>query len=221
MREPDDAIVSDETKAIVAELAERDTVVIISGRDRAFLQSVVGDLPVHIVAEHGALIRKKGEQEFVMNPAYQEDWKDGIRSILDLYAKRCPGAFVEEKETSLAWHYRTADDEEYALRRAQELVWQLKNFIQPELSLQIIEGNMVIEVKKTAFNKGTSARAFVESSDYDFILAMGDDTTDEDMFEALPESAFTIKVGDALSMASKHIKNQHAVMELLNTFKSR
>ncbi len=220
VREPDDAIISEETKAIVAELAERDTVVIISGRDRAFLESVVGDLPVHIVAEHGALIRKKGEQEFVMNPDYQEDWKDGIRSILDLYAKRCPGAFVEEKETSLAWHYRTADDHEYALRRAQELVWQLKNFIQPELNLQIIEGNMVIEVKKTAFNKGTSARSFVDGSDYDFILAMGDDTTDEDMFEALPDSAYTVKVGDALSIAKKHIKNQYAVMELLNTFKA-
>ena len=219
VREPEDAIVSAETKAIVAELAERDTVVVISGRDRKFLLSVLGDLPVHIVAEHGALIRKKGETEFVMNAAYKEDWKEDIRPILELYVKRCPGAFVEEKETSLAWHYRTADDHEYALRRAQELAWQLKSFIQPEQNLQIIEGNMVIEVKKTAFNKGTSAKSFVEEGDYDFILAMGDDTTDEDMFEALPDSAYTVKVGDALSIAKKHIKNQFAVMELLNTFK--
>ncbi len=219
VREPEDAIISAETKAIVAELAKRDTVIVISGRDRKFLLDVVGDLPVHIVAEHGALIRKKGETEFVMNPAYEENWKDDIRPILELYVKRCPGAFVEEKETSLAWHYRTADDHEYALRRAQELAWQLESFIQPEQSLQIIEGNMVIEVKKTAFNKGTSAKAFVEEGDYDFILAMGDDTTDEDMFEALPYSAYTVKVGDALSIAKKHIKNQYAVMELLNTFK--
>lgn len=219
VRDPEDAIISDETREIVAELAKRDTVVVISGRDRKFLMDVVGDLPVHIVAEHGALIRKKGEKEFVMNAAYQEDWKDGIRPILELYVKRCPGAFVEEKETSLAWHYRTADDHEYALRRAQELAWQLKNFIQPELNLQIIEGNMVIEVKKTAFNKGTSATAFIEEEKYDFILAMGDDTTDEDMFEALPDWAYTVKVGDALSIATKHIKNQYAVMELLNSFK--
>ena len=219
VRNPDEAIISDETRAIVEELANRDTVVVISGRDRKFLQGVVGDLPVHIVAEHGALVRKKGEKEFVMNPAYQEDWKDSIRPILDLYVKRCPGAFVEEKETSLAWHYRTADDQEYALRRAQELAWQLKSFIQPEQSLQIIEGNMVIEVKKTAFNKGTSATTFIDEEKYDFILAMGDDTTDEDMFEALPDWAYTVKVGDALSMAKKHIKNQYAVMELLDTFK--
>ena len=126
---------------------------------------------------------------------------------------------MEEKETSLAWHYRIADDHEYALRRAQELAWQLKSFIQPEQALQIIEGNMVIEVKKTAFNKGTSATAFIEEEKYDFILAMGDDTTDEDMFEALPDWAYTVKVGDALSIATKHIKNQYAVMELLESFK--
>ena len=77
---------------------------------------------------------------------------------------------------------------------------------------------MVIEVKKTAFNKCTSAQSFVDLDTYDFILAMGDDTTDEDMFATLPDSAFTIKVGDALSIAKKHIKNQHDVMELLNAF---
>jgi trehalose 6-phosphate synthase/phosphatase len=220
VRDPSEAIITKEVKDLVADLAKTDTVVIISGRDRKFLEGVLGDLPVHLVAEHGALIRTKGHTEWVLNPAYKEDWKDSIRAILDLYVKRCPGAFVEEKETSLAWHFRTADDQEYALRRAQELAWQLKSFIEPELNLQIIEGNMVIEVKKTAFNKGTSANGFLEQGDYDFILAMGDDTTDEDMFSALPTSAYTIKVGDALSVAKKHIKNQYAVFELLNSLKS-
>ncbi|TDB67073.1 bifunctional alpha,alpha-trehalose-phosphate synthase (UDP-forming)/trehalose-phosphatase [Arundinibacter roseus] len=220
VRDPSEALVTQEVKQIIAQLAEEATVVVISGRDRAFLSSVLGDLPVHLVAEHGALIKKKTDTDWVLNPDYVEDWKDSIRSILDLFVKRCPGAFVEEKETSLAWHYRTAEDQEYALRRAQELAWQLKSFIQPELNLQIIEGNMVIEVKKTAFNKGTSARSFLDLGDYDFILAMGDDTTDEDMFAALPKSAYTIKVGDALSVAKNHVKNQQAVFELLTIFKA-
>lgn len=219
VREPEDAIVTDEVKEVIAELANRDTVVVISGRDSKFLEKVLGDLPIHLVAEHGALIKLKGEDEWVLNPAYQEGWKDSIRAILDLYVKRCPGAFVEEKQTSLAWHYRTAEDQEYALRRAQELAWQLKSFIQPDQNLQIIEGNMVIEVKKTAFNKGTSANSFLDGKEFDFILALGDDTTDEDMFAVLPSGAHSIKVGDALSMAKKHIKNQYAVMELLTTFK--
>ncbi len=219
VREPSEAIVTEDVKSVIAELAERDTVVVISGRDSQFLDQVLGDLPIHLVAEHGALIKTKEEKSWSLNPSYEEGWKESIRSILDLYVKRCPGAFVEEKQTSLAWHYRTAEDQEYALRRAQELAWQLKSFIQPEQNLQIIEGNMVIEIKKTAYNKGTSANSFLDGQDFDFILAMGDDTTDEDMFEVLPDSAYTIKVGDALSMAKKHIKNQYAVMELLQTFK--
>ncbi|WP_026632069.1 bifunctional alpha,alpha-trehalose-phosphate synthase (UDP-forming)/trehalose-phosphatase [Dyadobacter alkalitolerans] len=214
--DPSKAIVSEDVKKLILEIAKRDTVIIISGRDRHFLDNLFKDLPVHIIAEHGALIRTKGSDQWDLNESYEENWKESIRPIMDIYAKRCPGAFVEEKETSLAWHYRTADDKEYAQRRAQELLWQLKNYIQPELNLQVIDGSKVVEVKKTAFNKGTASRAFVENGNYDFVLAIGDDTTDEDMFEALPETAFTIKIGDDLSAARNHIKSQEEVFHFLN-----
>ncbi|MCF2505943.1 bifunctional alpha,alpha-trehalose-phosphate synthase (UDP-forming)/trehalose-phosphatase [Dyadobacter sp. CY107] len=214
--DPAKAIVSEDVKKLILEIAKRDTVIIISGRDRHFLDNLFRDLPVHIIAEHGALIRTKGSDVWVLNESYEENWKESIRPIMDIYAKRCPGAFVEEKETSLAWHYRTADEKEYAQRRAQELLWQLKNYIQPELNLQVIDGSKVVEVKKTAFNKGTASRAFVENGDYDFVLAIGDDTTDEDMFEALPDTAYTIKIGDDLSAARNHIRSQEEVFHFLN-----
>lgn len=215
VKDPAQAIISDELKELILDLAKRDTVVIISGRDRQFLSNLFHALPVHIIAEHGALIKTKESADWVLDESYEENWKESIRPILDLYARRCPGAFVEEKETSLAWHYRTADDKEYALRRAQELTWQLRSFIQPELNLQIVDGNKVVEVKKTSFNKGTAARSFIEKGDYDFILAMGDDTTDEDMFMALPISAYTIKIGDDLSAARNHIRSQDEVLSFL------
>jgi trehalose 6-phosphate synthase/phosphatase len=214
--DPAKAIISEDIRKLLLEIAKRDTVVIISGRDRRFLDIHFKDLPVHIIAEHGALIKTRGSEEWTLNENYEENWKESIKPILNIYAKRCPGAFVEEKETSLAWHYRTADDKEYANRRAQELSWQLKNFIQPELNLQIIDGNKVVEVKKTAFNKGTAARSYVDENEYDFILAIGDDTTDEDMFEALPETSYTIKVGDDLSAARNHIRNQDEVYHFLS-----
>ncbi|PWJ58936.1 trehalose 6-phosphate synthase/phosphatase [Dyadobacter jejuensis] len=213
--DPAKAIVSDEVKELIAAFAENDTVVIISGRDRHFLSQLFLDMPVHIIAEHGALIKAKESTEWVLNENYEENWKESIQPIMDMYAKRCPGAVVEEKETSLAWHYRTAEDKEYATRRAQELVWQLKNYIQPELNLQIIDGNKVVEVKKTAFNKGTAAKEMVEAGNYDFILAMGDDKTDEDMFIELPDTSFTIKVGDMLSAARAHLRSQDEVYDFL------
>lgn len=213
--DPARAILSPKVKSLIEHLVVYNTVVIISGRDRQFLDQHFADLPVHIIAEHGALSKRKGCQDWELNESYEENWKESIKPILDIYAKRCPGAFVEEKETALAWHYRIADDADYADRRARELIWQLKNYIQPELNLQVIDGNRVVEVKKTAFNKGTAARSFLDGEDYQFILAIGDDTTDEDMFEALPESAYTIKIGDELSAARNHIKGQHEVYDLL------
>ena len=215
--DPHKAIISEEVKNLVMHIAQRDTVVIISGRDRKFLSTHFMGLPVHIIAEHGAFIKLKNSEAWQLNVDYEDNWKENIIPILNMYAKRCPGAFVEAKETSLAWHYRTADDKEYALRRAQELTWQLKNFIQPELNLQIIDGNKVVEVKKTAFNKGTAAKAFVEQSTYDFILAIGDDATDEDMFEMLPDSSYTIKIGADLSAARYHIKSQEEVYLFLKS----
>lgn len=214
--DPAKAIISEDVKKLIQDIAKRDTVIIISGRDRHFLDQLFADMPVHIIAEHGALTRMKGTSEWLLNESYEENWKDSIRPIMQIYAKRCPGAFVEEKETALAWHYRTADEKEYANRRAQELLWQLKNYIQPELNLQVIDGNKVVEVKKTAFNKGTAARIFVENGNYDFVLAIGDDTTDEDMFEALPDDSFTIKIGDDLSAARNHIRNQEEVFHFLD-----
>lgn len=218
--DPATAMLSHEVKALILEIARNNTVVIVSGRDRNFLEQNFGDLPVHIVAEHGALYKTKGNSEWALNENYEENWKESIQPILDIYAKRCPGAFVEEKETSLAWHYRMADDADYADRRARELLWQLKNYIQPELHLQVIDGNKVVEVKKTAFNKGTAAKGFVDAGDYDFVLAIGDDTTDEDMFDALPETAFTIKIGDELSSARNHIKSQEEVFDFLTFISS-
>jgi trehalose 6-phosphate synthase/phosphatase len=214
--DPAKAIMSEDVKKLLGDIAKRDTVVIVSGRDRYFLDKLFSDLPVHMIAEHGALIKAKDSGEWQLNENYEENWKDGIRPMMQIYAKRCPGAFVEEKETALAWHYRTADDKEYATRRAQELLWQLKNYIQPELNLQVIDGNKVVEVKKTAFNKGTATRTFVETGDFDFILAIGDDTTDEDMFEALPDTSFTIKIGDDLSAARNHIRSQDEVFHFLH-----
>lgn len=214
--DPAKAIMSEDVKKLLNDIAKRDTVVIVSGRDRYFLDKLFSDVSVHMIAEHGALIKAKDSGEWQLNEGYEENWKDGIRPMMQIYAKRCPGAFVEEKETALAWHYRTADDKEYAARRAQELLWQLKNYIQPELNLQVIDGNKVVEVKKTAFNKGTATRTFVETGDFDFILAIGDDTTDEDMFEALPETSFTIKIGDDLSAARNHIRSQDEVFHFLH-----
>jgi trehalose 6-phosphate synthase/phosphatase len=216
-KNPKDVKLPEDIRQTLRQLALKNTVVIISGRDRTFLEREIGELPVHLVAEHGALVKDSAHGHWTHSIPNAEEWKDTIRPILHLFVARCPGAFVEEKETSLAWHFRVVSDRKYAQRRATELEWQLRSLLKPELNLQIIRGNMVLEVKKTHYNKGTAVTAFLEQSSYDFILAMGDDTTDEDMFEALPPYAFSVKVGEALSAAKNHLPTQQEVHPFLQS----
>lgn len=203
------------TKELIRDIATRNPVVIVSGRDRYFLENQFDQIPLDLIAEHGAMIRKSGDTIWKISQRADEKWKQAILPILQTFTQRCPGTFVEEKETSLAWHYRKVEDELLAIQRAQELLWQLKSFLKNEFNLQLIDGNKVLEIKKADYNKGTAVRKYLENESYDFVLAIGDDTTDEDMFAVLPDSAYTIKVGETPSAARFYIKSQIEVEHLL------
>ncbi|MFH1609649.1 MAG: bifunctional alpha,alpha-trehalose-phosphate synthase (UDP-forming)/trehalose-phosphatase [Candidatus Bipolaricaulota bacterium] len=190
----------------------RNEVVIVSGRDRDTLATWFGDLGVGLVAEHGACARDS-DGPWRTVALRDEDWKAKVRPILDRYVHRTPGTLVEEKEFSLAWHFRTA--EPHASRiRAPELKHLLVN-LTTHLDLHVLEGNHVIEVKAGAFDKGRAVARWLGKKDWGFILALGDDRTDEDMFGALPEGAYTIKVGGGASRARLGLASPSDVRALL------
>ena len=89
---------------------------------------------------------------------------------------RLPGSFVEEKEFSLAWHYRQAHPRISELR-AREIINDLLN-LTANFNLQIMEGSKVVEVKVAIINKGQAALAWISQEKWDFVLAIGDDLTD-------------------------------------------
>ena len=186
--------------------------VLISGRTKMTLSEWFSDLDINLVAEHGAWIKERGKDWETLEPLSQE-WKGEIRPILELYMERTPGSLIEDKEFSLVWHYRKADVG-LGEMRARELADTL-SYLTSNLNLQILEGNKVIEVKSSGVNKGRAALHFVCKSPWDFILAIGDDWTDEDMFKAMPESAFTIKVGLTTSSARHSLKSYKEVRNLL------
>jgi trehalose 6-phosphate synthase/phosphatase len=81
--------------------------------------------------------------------------------------------------------------------------------------LQILPGDKVVEVKNMEINKGRAALTLLENEPYNFIMALGDDHTDEDIFKALPDSAVTIKVGGNNSAAKYYLRNPLEVRRLL------
>ncbi len=188
------------------------TVVLVSGRDRNTLDQWFGTLPIGLAAEHGTWIREAGE-EWTMLKQLTNDWKTQIRSILDMYTDRLPGAMLEEKNYSLAWHYRGADPEQGQML-ARELTDHLVTFT-ANIDLQIMRGHKVIEVRVAGVNKGSAGQRLLAKDSFDFVLSIGDDWTDEDMFGALPESAYSIRVGMANTRARFNLRNPREVLRLL------
>jgi trehalose 6-phosphate synthase/phosphatase len=78
-----------------------------------------------------------------------------------------------------------------------------------------MEGNKVLEIKNIEVNKGRAAQVFLKQKDYDFIIAIGDDTTDEDVFSILPEKSYSIKVGLTISKAKYNASSYKEIRELL------
>ena len=193
----------------------KNTVVVASGRERRTLDDWLGDLPIGLVAEHGAWIK------FVNQPwhnvkALNDEWKRELLPILEIYADRLPGALVEEKENSAAWHYRMADPEQ-AVLLTPELIDHLLSLI-AKTDLQVVQGDKVLEIRHIGVNKGGAALAWLGQDQYDFILGIGDDTTDEDFFKALPASAFSIRVGMSATYAQYNIRDSAEVIKLLRAF---
>jgi trehalose 6-phosphate synthase/phosphatase len=193
----------------------RNDLVIISGRDTETLDKWLGHLPIHMVAEHGSFIKKKTgswEQQSTVMP----EWKEQIRPILQLFTTRCAGSFVEEKRNTLTWHYRNTNPD-LGFIRSRELLNSLQQ-LTVNTSLQIIDGNKVLEIRMTGIDKGITATKLINIFRPDFILCMGDDTTDEDMFKTLERLAVTIKVGNTASSAKYNLMSQEDVLPFLQQF---
>lgn len=216
-RYPELAVIEPEPLEVVRKLALNplNTVVIISGRGREFLEKQFTGLNVVLVAEHGFFLKLPDEG---WKAAVEADvhWKESVMPILQEYVDRCNGTFIEEKSGSIAWHYRNAD-RDFAELRLNELRDDLSEIIRYKTDFEILEGNKVLEVKSGKYDKGMAASSLISGADYDFIFAAGDDKTDELLFRALPESSVTIRVGLNLSFARYNVSDTRDLLKLLKS----
>jgi len=214
---PELATIDQNTLELIRQLTvdTKNHVVIISGRDKDFLEQQFTGVKVTLVAEHGYFTRKVGENwEVAINS--DGSWKETVMPILTEYVNRCNGTFIEEKTGSLAWHYRNADLD-YAQLRLHELRDDLAEIIRHKTEFEILEGNKVLEVKSGKYDKGHAAATLIKDEQYEFILAAGDDKTDENLFKILPDNSFTIRVGLSPSVAKYNVSDYSLLLKLLNS----
>ncbi|MFQ6087275.1 MAG: bifunctional alpha,alpha-trehalose-phosphate synthase (UDP-forming)/trehalose-phosphatase [Candidatus Methanofastidiosia archaeon] len=190
----------------------KNEVVIISGRDKGTLEEWFSKMDIGLIAEHGVWIKRKNRPWEMIQPL-RGDWKEEVRSILEVYVDRTPGSFLEEKEFSLVFNYRKTEPE-LALVRVGELKGALLGLTE-YLNLGVLEGDKVVEIKNVAIDKGRAALQWISKEKWDFITAIGDDWTDEDVFGILPQSAYSIKVGLKPSQARFNLYSIRDVRSLL------
>lgn len=192
--------------------------VVVSGRDKEFLeeQFIDNDFDFSIAACHGAFIFKSNHYLWEnLIPNDPVSWKNQVLDILTIYTQRTPESFIEDKGYAVTWHYRNSpkDFSDFiASKLYSELEQVLKNH-----PAQISKGKKIIEVKSIHANKGYFVQQWIQAAKAspDIVIALGDDTTDEDMFNALQGrkdiNSFCIKVGPDRGSAHYHIENQKGV----------
>lgn len=217
---PSDVYPDAEIKSILKKLSKEpmNTLVIVSGRQRHTLDQWFTIPGINLIAEHGVWI-KTAKRHWRLIEQLSSVWKKQIKTILEVFVDRTPGSFIEEKDYSLVWHYRKADPK-LAKIRSSELKETLRH-ITSNLNIGLLEGSKVVEIKNIGINKGRAAQIWIKKKNWDFVLAVGDDWTDEDVFSILPKDAYSIKVGHGFSEANYRIEDPRAVRKLLKAMIKR
>ena len=196
-RDPGAARPNEAVRDLLEKLRRRTDIdiTIISGRTPQDLESFMGEYGFGMIAEHGAFLRRAGATEWEQldrNASYA--WKLELLKVLTPYVESTPGSFIENKRTSLVWHYRQADPE-FGSWKAHQLAEEL-GAVTASDPIQVRHGRKIVEVTAAQINKGAAVMHVLSDTTYDLILLAGDDTTDESMFRLELRNALTIKVGD-------------------------
>lgn len=214
---PEMAILSQETKDTLLALNEEIELFIVSGRPRHFLETQLGDLPLTLVAEHGAFYRLAGQKWQSRVSSDIKSWYSEVEQAMEAYSQKVPFSFVERKEAGVVWHYRQSPPD-FAEYQAKKLDDELNTGLGNE-AVSINMGSKIVEAKASECNKGSFLRWLMQSSfrDTSFYICLGDDLTDEDMFKVLGEKGLAIKVGTDHTAAAYRIPAQKDVIVFLKS----
>ena len=222
VRTPEDAVPDASLRELLRALAAdpHNEVHIVSGRHRHDLERWLGDLGVHLCAEHGFAWRDANATTWRELQDVDLAWIPAVHEILQGVCQEVPGTRVERKPCALAWHYRLADAD-YGPWRARELLNELEDTL-ARLPVEVVHGHRVIEVRPTGVHKGVYVSHMLgvamSRGEIGCIVCMGDDRTDRDMFRVLPAEAIAVHVGGGDEMARFRLESPARTRALLTSF---
>jgi len=215
---PDEAQPDGDLLQLVDALADRPntSVLMVSGRSRDTLDAWFGALPIELWAEHGVWFKPPRAEVWAATiDEVGGEWLERARTRMEAFARTTPGAFVEVKTSSVAWHYRRAA-RGFGAAQARELRLALSREL-ADLPADILEGKRVVEVRPRGATKAAVvSHVLGHPNPPSLIVAFGDDRTDEEMFTALPRTGISIHVGGGASLATHRLRDPQAVRRFLS-----
>ncbi|KAJ1289581.1 hypothetical protein BS78_02G175700 [Paspalum vaginatum] len=142
-----------------------------------------------LAAEHGYFLRLRRDAEWeTCIPVTDCSWKQIAEPVMKTYTETTDGSTIEDKETAVVWSYEDADPD-FGSCQAKELHDHLESVLSNE-PVSVKAGLNHVEVKPQGVSKGLVAKRILsvaqERGDLpDFVLCVGDDRSDEDMFEVI------------------------------------
>jgi trehalose 6-phosphate synthase/phosphatase len=245
VKEPSAAIPSTRLYETLQRLSDdpRNVMWIISGRDTQFLDKWFGNGEIKRLgfsAEHGCFLKEAGKSEWTnLANDFDMSWQDVVYEVMNSYTERTQGSNIEQKRAALTWHYRRSDPD-FGSFQAKNLRQHLEETVVPQFDVEVMAGKANVEVRPRQVNKGEIVKRILSESETrpEFIICLGDDQTDEDMFRALQElnddpskatidakperrqakkGIYPVTVGppSKMTVASWHLLNPTAVLDTL------
>ncbi|XP_054824319.1 probable alpha,alpha-trehalose-phosphate synthase [UDP-forming] 10 [Prosopis cineraria] len=209
----------------------KNSVFIVSGRGRDSLSEWFASCKrLGLAAEHGYFLRWIGDSEWETNHLSADlEWKNIVEPVMTSYTEATDGSNIEIKESALVWHHQDADPD-FGSCQAKELLNHLESVLSNEPAV-VTRGHHIVEVKPQGISKGLVAEKVLstlldDGNLPDFVMCIGDDRSDEDMFESISRTAcspsspvapevFACTVGSKPSKAKYYLDDTADVVKLL------
>eukprot|EP00601_Ochromonadales_sp_CCMP2298_P017181 CAMPEP_0173233894 /NCGR_PEP_ID=MMETSP1142-20121109/9889_1 /TAXON_ID=483371 /ORGANISM="non described non described, Strain CCMP2298" /LENGTH=1021 /DNA_ID=CAMNT_0014163805 /DNA_START=97 /DNA_END=3159 /DNA_ORIENTATION=- len=234
---------SEELRGILEGLTAdaKNVVFVVSGKEQPSVAQYFGGIRgLGLGAEHGFYYKWPKDEErrpmgrwHTIMEVGDQSWKESAKVVMDIFVQRTHGTYIEQKGNALIWQFKEADPE-FGFMQSKELVDHL-SLIMANHAVEIIRGGGVadgyIEVRPRGASKGLFLDHCLSSmksagQEADFVMAVGDDSSDEPMFERIAElkgdkgdnqqlASFGITVGKKPTAATAYVDDPAAVLDLL------
>ena len=221
---PDAAAPEAGAVAALAALAAVTTVAVISGRPVDDVRERLEDLPLVFAGGHGAeIVLPDGRRDSLVRPEEVTSVLDDAQSLVRDVLGDSPGWLVEPKATSLAVHHRLApvDSVESLLPRVAAI---LERCAEQPPGFHVLAGKAVVELRPDGVDKGAALSRIAALWPTSRPLAIGDDVTDEDAFQAatrLGGQAILVSTDARPTAATHRLTDPAAVVAFLTAYGQR